>query len=414
MSRVIVHCLCRVMVHRVCRVIVHWVSDSNKNRTIVLAVIEGGLSPAQAAERSGVSKRWVYTLLTRYRSGGLEATDPRSRRPNTNPNATPPETVKTVLALRESLTNQGLDAGAESIWDRLPAPGRPSAATIWRILRRHDKITPQPQKRPRSSWHRFQAAAPNGCWQSDFTHWPLADKTDTEIISWLDDHSRMLLHLSAHPRVTGPVVVDTFIATMDTHGPPAATLTDNGMVYTTRFARGRDGAPRQPNGFEQLLADLGIQQRNGAANHPTTQGKIERLHQTLKLWLRAQDPAQTLTDLNAQLARFRTIYNTQRPHRATGRRTPQTAYQALPKAAPTIEAAGEIWRIRYDQVGTTGTITLRYAGRLRHLAVGRAYSGHRVIVLAAGTTTMVIDRTQGEIIAEHTIDPTKDYQPRKQ
>ncbi|HLS14520.1 MAG TPA: helix-turn-helix domain-containing protein [Beutenbergiaceae bacterium] len=86
-------------------------SDSNKNRTIVLAVLEGGLSPVQAAGRFGVSKRWVYTLLARYRSGGLEAVDPQSRRPHTNPHATDPETIAAVLALRESLTKQGLDAG---------------------------------------------------------------------------------------------------------------------------------------------------------------------------------------------------------------------------------------------------------------------------------------------------------------
>lgn len=389
-------------------------SDSNKNRTIVLAVLEAGLTPAQAAGRFGVSKRWVYTLLARYRSGGLDTVDPQSRRPHTNPHATTPEAIKGILALRQALTKQGLDAGAESIWDRLPAIDRPSPTTIWRILRRHDKVTDQPQKRPRSSWHRFEASAPNGCWQSDFTHWPLADGAETEILSWLDDHSRMLLHISAHPRVTGPIVVDSFITTMDTHGPPAATLTDNGMVYTTRFARGRDGQPHQPNGFEQLLADLGIDQRNGAANHPTTQGKIERFHQTLKQWLRAEKPATDLTELNAQLAKFREIYNTERPHRAVNRRTPQAAYRALPKAAPTIEAGRNIWRIRYDQVGATGTISFRYTGKLRHLAVGRAHAGHRVIVLATGPNTMIIDREQGQIIAEHTINPTKNYQPRKQ
>lgn len=388
-------------------------TTSNKNRTIVLAITDGGLTVPEAATRFNVSTRWIYTLLARYRAGGLDAVDPRPRTPHTNPKTTDPATVDTILTLRKNLTDHGLDAGPESIWDRLPPANRPSVSTIWRILKRHNEITPQPQKRPRSSWHRFQAAAPNECWQSDFTHWPLTNGTDVEIISWLDDHSRKLLHASAHPRVTGPIVIDTFITTMDEHGPPAATLTDNGMVYTTRFAQGKDGRARQPNGFEQLLADLHIDQRNGAPNHPTTQGKIERFHQTLKRWLAADGFVDTLADLNRQLQRLRLIYNTQRPHRAIGRRTPEVAYSALPKAAPTVGAGTQAWRIRYDLVGATGTISFRYAGKLRHLGVGRAYAGHRVIVLAVDATTMIVDRQRGEIIAEHVIDDTRNYQAKR-
>ncbi len=386
---------------------------TTKNRTIVLAITEGKLTPAEAATRFGVSKRWVYTLLARNKTGGLDAVDPQPRRPHSNPNATNPDTVATILALRETLTVQGLDAGPESIWDRLSPDIRPSTATIWRILRRHNQITDQPQKRPRSSWHRFEAAAPNGCWQSDFTHWPLADGTDTEIISWLDDHSRKLLHISPHTRVTGPIVIDTFVTTMDEFGPPASTLTDNGMVYTTRLARGKDGNHAQPNGFEYLLADLHIEQKNGRPSHPTTQGKIERFHQTLKKWLTADGHVDTLEQLVTQLHRFQRVYNSERPHRAIGRRTPDVAYEALPKAEPVMEIGHTVWRVRYDEVGNNGTVSIRYAGRMRHLAVGRAYAGHRIIVLVAGTDTMVINREAGTIVAEHTIDPAKGYQAKK-
>ncbi len=387
-------------------------TQTNRNRAIVLAITEGGLTATQAAERFGVSTRWIRTLLARYSNAGLDALDPRSRRPHTNPNATDENTVNQILQLRDTLTGTGLDAGAESIWDRLPPTHRPSTATIWRILRRHAKITDQPQKRPRSSWRRFEATQPNETWQSDFTHWPLTDGTDTKILSWLDDHSRTLLHTSAHLEITGVIVIDSFTTTMDEHGPPASTLTDNGMVYTTRFARGNDGRRFQPNGFEQLLADMGITQKNGGPNKPTTQGKIERFHQTLKQWLSADGLVETLDELNTQLARFAHIYNTERPHRAIGRRTPQTAYTATDKAFPTIEAGNKIWRVRYDKVGTTGTISIRYAGKLRHLGIGRAWANTRVLLLICSNQTMVIDRTAGEIIAEHTIDPNKNYQPK--
>lgn len=144
----------------------------------------------------------------------------------------------------------------------------------------HDRqglITPDPAKRPKSSYTRFEAAIPNQCWQSDLTHHPLADGTDCEIITWLDDCSRYALHLSAHRRITGPLVVTTFHSTCDQHGRPASTLTDNSMVYTTRLA-GRPGR----NGFETLLARWQIHQTNGRGSHPQTQGKVERFQQTLK------------------------------------------------------------------------------------------------------------------------------------
>lgn len=387
--------------------------DTNRNRVIILAITEGSLTATEAAARYNVSKRWIYTLLARYRTGGLDAVDPQSKRPHTNPNATSKDTITTILKLRARLIAEGLDAGPESIWDRLPAATRPSTATIWRILRRNNTITDQPQKRPRSSWHRFEAAAPNETWQSDFSHWPLADSTDTEIISWLDDHSRMLLHATAHTPVTGRIVIDTFTQTMDVYGPPASTLTDNGMVYTTRFSRGHDGSPKQPNGFEQLLSDMGIVQKNGAAHHPTTQGKVERYHQTLKRWLIADGLVDTVEALNTQLVRFAHIYNTQRPHRAIGRRTPETAYTAITKALPVIAMADTIWRVRYDQVDATGTISIRYAGKLRHLGIGRAWARKRVLLLMQGLETMVIDRVAGEIIAEHTLDASKDYQKKR-
>ncbi|WP_413336792.1 integrase core domain-containing protein [Brevibacterium sp. GP-SGM9] len=242
----------------------------------------------------------------------------------------------------------------------------------------------------------------------------MADDTDTEIISWLDDHSRMLLHATAHTPVTGLVVIDTFTHTMDAFGPPASTLTDNGMVYTTRFARGHDGTPNQPNGFEQLLTDLNIKQKNGGPSKPTTQGKIERYHQTLKRWLKADGLVDTIEALNEQLDRFAHIYNTQRPHRAIGRRTPQAVYNATAKAQPLVETRDQVWRIRYDRVDANGKISLRFAGRLRHLGIGRAYARQRVLLLIHGRETMVIERGTGAIIAEHLIDAEKNYQPRKE
>ncbi|MGE5137431.1 MAG: DDE-type integrase/transposase/recombinase [Gemmatimonadota bacterium] len=103
-------------------------------------------------------------------------------------------------------------------------------------------MVPEPSKRPKSSYIRFAAEQPNECWQADFTHYPLAGGTGTEILSWLDDHSRYALSVSAHTRVTGPIVVAVFRTAVAAHGAPASTLTDNGMVFTTRFSGGKGGA----------------------------------------------------------------------------------------------------------------------------------------------------------------------------
>ena len=161
---------------------------------------------------------------------------------------------------------------------------------------------------------------------------PARQPHDTEVLTWLDDHSRYALSVTAHARVTGPIVLLAFRAACGAHGVPASTLTDNGMVFTTRLSGGKGGR----NALEHELRRLGITQKNGKPNHPQTQGKVERFQQTMKNWLRAQpDQPDTLAGLQPLLDAFTGIYNTQRPHRSlTGRATPADAYAARPKAQP--------------------------------------------------------------------------------
>jgi transposase len=231
----------------------------SRARVAVLQVVSDQLSVTAAAAEYGFSRRHLHRLLARYRASGLDAVEPRSRRPRGSSRATPPEVRQRVLQLRLQLTADGLDAGPETIrWHLEQEQLRVlSTSTIRRILHQAGLIVPEPRKRPRSSYIRFQAAQPNEMWQSDFIHWRLADGTDVEILNWLDDHSRYLLSCSAHQPVTGDTVVSVFLDTVAEHGPPASTLTDNGSVYTSRFTGGR-------NAFEYLLPLLGIQQKNGS------------------------------------------------------------------------------------------------------------------------------------------------------
>ena len=211
---------------------------------------------------------------------------------------------------------------------------------------------------------------PNECWQSDFTHYPLADGTDTEILTWLDDHSRYALSVTAHARVTGPAVLQAFRAACAQHGVPASTLTDNGMVFTTRLSGGKGGR----NALEHELRRLGVKQKNGKPNHPQTQGKVERFQQTMKNWLRAQphQPA-TLAELQALLDAFAGIYNTRRPHRSLpGRATPATAYAARPKAVPGDRTADTHDRVRTDRIDRHRT---RHPPAQRHASTTSASAG---------------------------------------
>ncbi len=376
----------------------------SKNRVAVLKVVSKQLTVSATAAEYGISRQHLHRLLTRYREGGLDAVEPRSRAPHTSPQRATDEVTDRIVLLRQHLTANGLDAGPVTIAWHLEHEGltAPSTSTIRRILHTAGLITPEPRKRPRSSYVRFQAAQPNETWQSDFTHRRLADGTDVEILNWLDDHSRYLISCTAHRPVTGDDVVATFLNATELHGIPASTLTDNGRVYTARFGGGR-------NAFEYLLPLLGVTQKNSSPNHPQTQGKIERFHQTQKRWLAAHPATNNLPELQKQLDDFRQHYNENRPHRALNRSTPEQAYQATPKALPADTRTPGHYRIRYDHVDQHGKISLRRAGRMHHLGIGAHHHGTRILAMLDDNTVTVIALNTGEVLSTHTIDPTRNY-----
>ena len=243
----------------------------SKARLVVTAVTVEKRPVSEVAKSYGVARSWVYTLLARYQAEGEAAFEPRSRRPKTSPSAISDEAADLIIVLRKDLAGQGLDAGPQTIAWHLQQHHqmKVSAATVSRYLARAGLVTPAPAKRPKSSYIRFEADMPNERWQSDFTHYPLASGTDTEILTWLDDHSRYALSVTAHDRVTGPAVLLAFRAACEQHGVPASTLTGNEMVFTTRLAGGRGGR----NALEHELRHLGITQKNGKPNHPRPRGK---------------------------------------------------------------------------------------------------------------------------------------------
>jgi transposase InsO family protein len=387
---------------------------------VITAVVAQGLGIRETARTYNVSPSWVTRLVARYRAEGEAAFEPRSRRPHSQPTAIAMATAELIIRLRQQLTRQGLDAGAHTIAWHLAEQHQltVSEATIWRTLKRAGLITPEPKKKPKAAYISFAAEQPNQMWQVDFTHYRLTrnDGTpgaDAEILCFIDDHSRYALSVTCHQPVTGPIVVAVFRQAVADQGIPASVLSDNGLVFTTRYAGGRAGRDTL-NGFSALLRDLGVAQKHSKPNHPTTCGKVERFQQTLKKWLKAQpQQPQTVAELQALCDTFVAYYNTCRPHRSLNRQTPFAAYQARPKATPPAAADAEPQtRVRHDVIDTGGTLTLRHAGRLHHIGVGRTHAGTRVLMLINGLHIRIIHATTGEIIPELTLNPAVDYQAR--
>lgn len=377
----------------------------SKTRLVITAVVLEGRSQADVARDYKVSKGWVSKLVARYRVEGERAFQPHSRRPPSSPNKTPAAVIELITQLRRELTASGHDAGPDTIAWHLNQHHKVtvSPATISRHLTQAGLVRPEPKKKPRSSYIRFQAAMPNETWQSDFTHYRLADRTDVEILTWLDDCTRYALNITAHPNITTPIVLATFRNTLKTHGIPASTLTDNGMVFTTRLSGiGRAGGR---NAFEAELRHPNIDQKNSRPGHPTTQGKVERFQQTMKNWLKAATPQPTtILELQQLLNRFAQEYNNDRPHRSLPHHaTPAAIYQRLPKATPTGTRDTDAHeRVRHDRVDDTGSITLRVHGRLHHIGIGRTHD----------LNVRVVNATTGELLRELTIDQNRDYQPQ--
>src|SRR5438093_2932087 len=252
-------------------------------RYMVDAVVLEGRKPSELARAHGISKSWIYKLVDRFQRGGYAALEPKSRRPRSSPRQVNPEVQAAVVELRHELFAAGHDAGAQTIAHHLV--GRvdkvPSVATIWRILSRQGLIRPEPHKRPRSSFKRFEAQLPNEMWQADSTHWQLADDADVENLNLIDDHSRLVLASVALPSVKAPNVYEIFRSATDIHGLPPSLLCDNAAVFS--------GSPRRGKVvLEAELERLGIRcihfsqvsQRN-RAGLPGQEGSVRALHQDL-------------------------------------------------------------------------------------------------------------------------------------
>jgi transposase InsO family protein len=364
------------------------------------------INVTRVCQEANVSRKTFYKWADRYRTDGLVGFTERSRAPLNVPNRTSSTIEEAVLRERERLAVAGLDHGATTVhWhltNHLDDPdGIPSIATIHRIMVRHGLITAQPHKRPKGSWQRFEAPAPNEWWQIDATEWVISTGI-VRVFNIIDDHSRVAVRSRAVTHATTEHAWTTFTQAAQQWGLPAGVLSDNGLCFSGRL-RGFEVF------FEAKLRDAGIRPITGRPFHPQTTGKIERFQQTLKKWLRKQPLAKNISVFQTQLDTFTYIYNNERPHQGIGRITPTNRWHQTPPATPGEPIPHPTFpkpSIQHITVGKAGNIA---PDRTLVIGLGTAYAGQ--------TATLIIDQHHAtiyindQLIRHLTLDRTRRYQP---
>jgi transposase InsO family protein len=377
----------------------------------VLAFVAGErVNVSRVCREVEISRQSFYKYVERCRAEGTTGFEPRSRRPRSSPKVTPAAVEDAVVALRKQLADAGHDHGATTIqWhlgrDLLLGRAVPAVATIHRILVRRGFVVPQPEKRPRRSWRRFEAPAPNEWWQIDATEWVTAEGL-ARIFNIIDDHSRLACRSRAVAEATAAEAWTTFCQAAQQWGLPGGVLSDNGLCFSGKL-RGFEVL------FEANLRDAGVRPITGRPYHPQTTGKVERFQQTLKRWLARQDRrrglARNLAELQARLDEFCSYYNHERPHQGIGRVTPASRWQASTAAKPAdqpLEHPVPRPQTHTVVVGGNGVIALHKLS----IGVGSHWSGQTVTVIidSADYATIVCN---GALVRHLKLDRTRFYQP---
>ncbi|MET0325531.1 MAG: IS481 family transposase [Ilumatobacteraceae bacterium] len=380
---------------------------SMKAMAAVVAVGAGQrINVTRVCAEVGVSRKTFYKWVARYRAEGLDGLEERSRRPNRISGQTAVEVEEVIVRLRKELADAGLDHGATTIQWHLGRRKKmlggnkvPSVATVHRILVRRGLVTPSPSKRPKTSWCRFEAPAPNEWWQIDAMGWVTA-RGKVEVFNVVDDHSRVAMRSRAVVTASGEQAWTTFAQAAQQWGFPAGCLSDNGLCFSGKL-RGYEVL------FEQRLRAAGVRPFTGRPYHPQTTGKVERFQQTLKKWLRRQPLAADLAELQAQLDEFCSIYNHQRPHQGIGRVTPVSRWQATPAAQPAATPINApTWPpVSRHSVVANGVVFLDDLA----IHIGAEWTGCDATIVVDGVHASVFIADQ--LLRHLRIDPTRRYQP---
>jgi transposase InsO family protein len=308
----------------------------------VLQVREG-VPIAQVARQVGASRQSVYSWVARYEAEGLTGLADRSRRPNTSPTRIPAEVEALICELRRTYPRWGARRIAHELADRSvsPAPGR---STVYRVLVRHGLVAAQQQNHKRK-YRRWQRDAPMQLWQMDIMGGVfLADGRECKLVTGIDDHSRFVVIAKVVTEPSGRAVCAAFTEAMGRYGVPSEVLTDNGKQFTGRFTKPMPAEVL----FERICRENGITARLTKPRSPTTTGKIERWHKSLRReLLDAAGPFADLAAAQAAIDAWVESYNSSRPHQALGMATPASVFRPTPvepaPPAPRLELPPRCW-----------------------------------------------------------------------
>ena len=341
----------------------------------VLAVIGDGRTVGEVARDWGVNRRTMHRWLARYEGEGLEGLANRSHRPASCPHQTPPAVEAMVLEMRRAHAYWGARRIAFELARKGVEPV-PSESAVYRCLVRAAVIDPVSRQRRRETWKRWERAAPMELWQLDLVHgFLLADGTSAKALTGVDDHSRYCVSARLMARERTQSVCDGFSSAMQIYGVPAQVLTDNGKVFTGRFAQ-----PPVEVMFDRICRENGVDHILTEPRSPTTTGKIERFHKTLRVEFNTRQVFRNLKTAQEALDEWVSYYNTQRPHQALADATPESRFRATDgnlqrRLTPRQERNGEQWVCR--RVASNGIVSVGY----QQVSVGKHHAGSACDVL---------------------------------
>jgi transposase InsO family protein len=341
----------------------------------ILAVIGDGRTVSEVAADWGVSRRTMHRWLVRYESDGLEGLNNRSHRPAQSPHQMPPAVEAMALEMRRSHPYWGARRIAFELV-RKRVERAPSESAVYRCLVRAAVIDPVSRQRRRETWKRWERGAPMELWQLDVVHgFVLADGTSAKALTGVDDHSRYCVSARLMAKERTQAVCDGFSSALNTHGVPSQVLTDNGKVFTGRFAQ-----PPVEVLFDRICRENGVDHLLTAPRSPTTTGKIERFHKTLRTEFDTRQVFRNLKTAQEALDEWVSYYNTQRPHQSLADATPESRFHAgdnqpQHRLTPRPERNGEQWVSR--RVASNGLVSVAY----QQVSVGKHFGGSACDVL---------------------------------
>src|SRR5438270_2482102 len=350
-------------------------SVSEQRYKAVQAVIATGRVVGEVASEWGVSRQTVHRWLARYEGEGLEGLGNRSSRPAHCPHQMSPEVEVMVLEMRRAHAYWGARRIAFELARKRVQPA-PSESAVYRCLVRAAVIDPMSRRRRRETWKRWERGTAMELWQMDVVHgFALTDGTAAKALTGIDDHSRFCVSARLMLRERTQAVCDGFSSALHEYGVPAQVLTDNGKVFTGRFAQ-----PPVEVMFDRICRENGVDHILTQPRSPTTTGKIERFHRTLRIEFNTRQVFKTLKTAQEALDEWVTYYNTQRPHQALGDVAPAVRFTASERTSadprtPRPERNGEQWVCR--RVASNGVVSVDY----QQVSVGRNYAGSSCDVL---------------------------------